>query len=112
MRRLIDIGRTTDGLPFLVLEYLDGDSLEELLERSGGLLRIGEALRITTCVLEVRAAGHAVGVLHRGLHRAVDRVVRRGGDTKAWLRAIVADLLRSSVLRGDELRRHAVAMHR
>jgi serine/threonine-protein kinase len=67
VRRVIDVGWTDDKLPYLVMEYLEGSSLEELLQRTGGLLPIGEALRIASRLLEVLVAAHRAGVLHRDI---------------------------------------------
>ena len=65
--RIIDVGWTEAQLPFLVMEYLEGQTLEDLLEDRGGLIAIGGAIRITTRVLEVLCAAHEAKVLHRDI---------------------------------------------
>ena len=52
--RVIDVGWTEDEVPYLVMEFLEGESLEDVLIASEGLLPIGEARRICLRVLEIR----------------------------------------------------------
>jgi eukaryotic-like serine/threonine-protein kinase len=51
-----------DGVPYLVMEYLDGDSLAHLLA-SGGL-SIAAIIAIGAQIADALAALHAVGVIH------------------------------------------------
>jgi tRNA A-37 threonylcarbamoyl transferase component Bud32 len=60
-----DVG-THDGLPFLVMEYLEGEDLGALLFREGAL-SIERSLDILLPILAGVAAGHAQGVIHRDL---------------------------------------------
>ena len=53
-----------DGLVFLVLELLDGRSLAERLAESGPL-PLDDVIRISVDVLDVLAAAHERGVIHR-----------------------------------------------
>ncbi|HSQ52774.1 MAG TPA: protein kinase [Nitrospiraceae bacterium] len=62
----LDDGVTDCGLPFLVLELLDGESLEAVLAREGRLTPV-RVLVIADQVLEGLTAAHAIGVLHRDL---------------------------------------------
>jgi len=54
------------GLPFLVMEYLEGEDLGALLRREGRL-DVGRALDILLPVIAGVAAGHDQGVVHRDL---------------------------------------------
>jgi eukaryotic-like serine/threonine-protein kinase len=63
--QLYDYGES-DGRPFMVLEYLGGGSLEELL-RTHGVLEDGETRRISTELAAGLAHAHARGVVHRDL---------------------------------------------
>jgi len=62
--RAIDVGRDADGTAWLVMEYVDGRPLRDVLT-SGGALHPLRALRIARNVLEALAAAHASGVIHR-----------------------------------------------
>lgn len=55
-------GFTDDGQPFLVMEYLEGGSLEQRL--SEGPLAVDEAVSITLALCEALMVAHEAGVLH------------------------------------------------
>lgn len=62
----IDVGATDQGLPFLVLELLEGRTLEEEL-RAGGPMRIGRAVSLARQIASGLSAAHAQGIIHRDL---------------------------------------------
>jgi serine/threonine-protein kinase len=64
---VFDDGMTEDGAPFLVMELLEGESLEEWLQRAGGRLPIADALAVAEQTLDVLAAAHAKGIVHRDI---------------------------------------------
>ncbi len=58
--------RETGGLPYLVMEYLAGGSLQDYLERHGALdWRV--AARLGAEIAEGLAAAHAAGLIHRDI---------------------------------------------
>jgi serine/threonine-protein kinase len=60
---ILDEDVSSDGAPFLVLELLSGRTLRERLHE--GPLRVAEALRVVEEVLDVLAAAHDHGIVHR-----------------------------------------------
>lgn len=66
--RIYDIGET-EGLPFLSMEYVDGEDLGSLLRRIGRLPS-DKALEIARKLCAGLAAAHDKGVLHRDLKPA------------------------------------------
>jgi serine/threonine protein kinase len=62
----IDFGIATDGAPYIVLEYLVGESLELLLEREGRL-PVERATNIVQQACRGVQAAHAAGIVHRDL---------------------------------------------
>jgi serine/threonine protein kinase len=58
-----------DGLPFLVMEYVPGESLQRRLDRAGAL-RVEEAVRIGAAVAAGLAAAHEQGLVHRDVKPA------------------------------------------
>jgi hypothetical protein len=57
---------TNAGVPFLVMELLEGESLRGLLERRG-TLDLATCGRVLAPVAEALAAAHAKGIVHRDL---------------------------------------------
>src|SRR5882724_3906130 len=60
-----DLGE--DGCAFLVMELLDGETLEARWERKGRRLPTPEVLALMDRVLDTLAAAHARGIVHRDL---------------------------------------------
>jgi serine/threonine-protein kinase len=61
-----DIDVAEDGSPFLVMELLSGESLGERARRLGGI-PLDEVLRLADELLDVLAAAHARGIIHRDI---------------------------------------------
>ncbi|MBM4358152.1 MAG: serine/threonine protein kinase [Deltaproteobacteria bacterium] len=61
-----DMGRTANGQPYLVMEFLEGENLAERIERAGRL-DIVEVVTVLTPVLAALEAAHERGVIHRDL---------------------------------------------
>src|SRR4051812_21228222 len=61
-----DFGQLEDGSFYLVLEFIEGQSLAKLVSRVGALSPI-RALRITRQIVEALQAAHDVGIVHRDL---------------------------------------------
>jgi serine/threonine protein kinase len=58
-----------NGVPFLVMPFLEGEALERRLDREG-CLRVAEAVRIGREIAEALAAAHARGLIHRDIKPA------------------------------------------
>ncbi|CAN5561922.1 hypothetical protein BH10ACI3_BH10ACI3_09120 [soil metagenome] len=63
--RLLDGGTTSDGLPYLVMEFIDGMPIDEFCERRG--LGINERLTLFLSVCEAVNYAHQNLVVHRDL---------------------------------------------
>jgi serine/threonine-protein kinase len=61
-----DHGVTSDGQPYIVMEFLDGQSLEAAIDERG-LLPPGEVIDIIYEAATALEVAHAVGVVHRDL---------------------------------------------
>lgn len=55
-----------DELPFIVMEWVEGVTLEDAVQRQGPL-QLDRAIAFMTELLEVLEAAHAVGVVHRDI---------------------------------------------
>jgi serine/threonine protein kinase len=62
--RALDHGTLEDGRPFLVLEYVDGPSLRDVIHERGSLAP-EEMLAIFEPLCDALADAHAVGLVHR-----------------------------------------------
>ena len=63
---VIDYGYNDDGAAFMVMELLDGQSLDQLLWREGPL-ESGRAVAIARQVAKGLVAAHRAGIIHRDL---------------------------------------------
>ncbi|HEX3771570.1 MAG TPA: serine/threonine-protein kinase [Polyangiaceae bacterium] len=64
--RVIDVGRLENGAPFMVMEFLEGFDLAEVLTRDGALtVEVAAALMLQVC--EAVGEAHAAGIIHRDL---------------------------------------------
>ena len=61
-----DFGQLEDGSFYLVLEFIEGQSLAKLVSKAGALSPL-RALRITRQIVEALQAAHGVGIVHRDL---------------------------------------------
>jgi tRNA A-37 threonylcarbamoyl transferase component Bud32 len=64
---IIDVGIDATGLPYFVMEYLEGESLKDRLSRGSLRLSLEETARIMGQVLEGLRVAHSRGVIHRDL---------------------------------------------
>jgi eukaryotic-like serine/threonine-protein kinase len=68
--RVTDVDQTSDGAAFIVLEYLEGRTLQTLYEdlyRAGKRLTYADALEYAMQMLEGVEAAHRAGIVHRDL---------------------------------------------
>ncbi len=64
--RVFDFGETGDGLVYLAMEYVSGDTLKNLLAKSGPL-SLERTARIIRQVADGLDAAHRLGIVHRDL---------------------------------------------
>ena len=68
--RIFDCGETPAGVPWLVMEYLDGESLRARLERftrEGRRMPLDEAMRAARQIASAAAATYRARIVHRDL---------------------------------------------
>ncbi|MGQ1837113.1 Stk1 family PASTA domain-containing Ser/Thr kinase [Kocuria turfanensis] len=61
---VLDQGHAADGVPYLVMEHVEGSTLRDLLRRRGALTA-REALEVMEAALDGLAAAHRAGLVHR-----------------------------------------------
>ena len=75
-----DFGETTDGLVYMVLEYVDGETLKSLLNRRGAL-DDARAIHIAMQIAKSLSEAHRHGIIHRDLKPANIMLSELGGET-------------------------------
>jgi serine/threonine protein kinase len=78
---VLDDDVTDDGSAFLVMELLEGGTLDELCARQGGRLSLRHVLAIAYQLLDVLAAADAKNIVHRDI-KPSNVFVTRSGQVK------------------------------
>ncbi|CAM2069976.1 Non-specific serine/threonine protein kinase [Sulfidibacter corallicola] len=74
---LIEVGETPDGLPYLVMEHVEGRPIHEFAEAEH--LSFEERIRLFSRVCEAVAYAHARGIIHRDIKPSNILVTKEGG---------------------------------
>lgn len=64
---VLDDGVLDDGTPYMVMDFLDGQSLQQRWEHADQWLSVEEVFGVAARLLEILEAAHAAGVLHRDI---------------------------------------------
>jgi len=72
-----DFGETEDGIFYLVMEYVEGETLHKLLRREG-TLPVKRAARLLRQIADGVEAAHDLGILHRDLKPANIFIMQKG----------------------------------
>jgi serine/threonine-protein kinase len=73
-------GQLPDGSLYIVMEYLDGLSLQSALAAAGGAMPLARSLHIALQLCDAAGEAHAQGVVHRDIKPENVMLVRRGDD--------------------------------
>lgn len=90
---LLDFGESEDGLAYMALELIEGDSLDRVIEKSRALPP-ERAVHIVQQICEALETAHEAGVVHRDLKPG--NVILEPGD-----QVRVLDFGMAKMLRGD-----------
>src|SRR4051812_6836157 len=64
--RVTDVGRSASNVPYMVMEYLEGHDLGQLLADRGSI-GIPWAIDLTVQACEALAEAHSIGIVHRDI---------------------------------------------
>jgi serine/threonine protein kinase len=73
-------GQLPDGALYIVMEFLDGLSLQSALAAAGGAMPLTRALHIALQLCDAVGEAHTQGIVHRDLKPENVMLVRRGQD--------------------------------
>ncbi len=77
---ILDVGTTSRGDPYLVMEFLDGEDLATFIKRHGAV-PVPTAVTILEPILLALGAAHARGIVHRDIKPSNVFLVHRGDET-------------------------------
>jgi len=98
---MLDVGMSDEGVPFFVMEFLQGETLRERLKRRK-LVSVGEASRIMIQTLSGVSALHAKRVVHRDM-KPSNIFVAREADGSEIVKILDFGVSKFHLLEGDEL---------
>ncbi|MBA3457424.1 MAG: serine/threonine protein kinase [Deltaproteobacteria bacterium] len=87
--RAIDHGSLDDGRPYLVLEYVDGPSLREVIQERGPIPP-AEMLTILEPLCDALGVAHAAGLVHRDV-KASNVILARQREPMRAVRPVLLD---------------------
>jgi len=67
--KVLDVGKLASGEPYMVMEFLDGSDLSDMVQERGGI-PVEEAVDYVLQACEAIAEAHATGIVHRDLKPA------------------------------------------
>jgi eukaryotic-like serine/threonine-protein kinase len=84
--KIYDVGAGSDGTPYMVMEYLAGESVDTRLARDGAL-SLSDTATIMMQLLSVLAEAHARGLVHRDLKPGNLFLAERRGEP-IWVKVM------------------------
>lgn len=80
--KVLDVSKLPSGVPYLVMEYLEGEDLRELLKREGapGLDDIPRCVHFALQMLRGLQVAHRAGIVHRDMKPANCFVIKKDGE--------------------------------
>ncbi|HEY4117463.1 MAG TPA: serine/threonine-protein kinase [Byssovorax sp.] len=99
---VLDLGVLPDATRYMVMEYLEGETLSSRIKRAGRLLPL-QAIPLLTQVLEGLEAAHAAGIIHRDLKPDNVWIVPTRGGTKDFVKVLDFGVSKFSQIGGEEM---------
>lgn len=97
---IYELGTLDNGAAYIIMEYLEGDSLRQRIRRPGGCQE-EEALRIARQIAGALQAVHAKGIIHRDL-KPDNIILVADSEVSGGERAKVLDFGIAKLLHGSE----------
>ena len=101
---IYDFSDSPEGVRYLAMEYVEGDTLKEILDREGRL-EVERAVGITCQVADALQAAHEAGVVHRDLKPGNIMICRRP-DGREQVKVVDFDIAKGPAdAEGEEVTR-------
>ncbi|MBA3992615.1 MAG: hypothetical protein C0469_03750 [Cyanobacteria bacterium DS2.3.42] len=84
--KIFDVGVTPNGSPYIIMDYLDGPSLSDVIAKNGKL-PVERCLKIFLQTCEGMSHVHELGVLHRDL-KPSNIVLVKEGDEEDYVKVV------------------------
>jgi hypothetical protein len=84
--QIYDFGETSDGILYLAMEFVEGETLRSIIQRTGPLAP-ARAAALTEQVADALAAAHHLGIVHRDL-KPDNIMVGRRHDGGEWVKVV------------------------
>jgi serine/threonine-protein kinase len=80
--KVLDVSKLPSGVPYMVMEYLEGEDLADLIEREGtpGLSSVPRSVHFVLQMLRGLQVAHRVGIVHRDMKPANCFIVTKDGE--------------------------------
>jgi serine/threonine-protein kinase len=78
--KVFDVGRMPSGAPYLVMEFLDGCDLGQLLTAAGGRLDAPRSVHFAIQILRALQTAHGAGIIHRDMKPSNCFVIDKDGE--------------------------------
>jgi eukaryotic-like serine/threonine-protein kinase len=99
---VLDLGVLHDGTRYMVMEYLDGETLSGRIKRLGRLTPM-QSIPLIVQVLEGLAAAHAAGIVHRDLKPDNVWVVPQKSNQRDFVKILDFGVSKFSQIGGEEM---------
>jgi serine/threonine-protein kinase len=97
---VLDLGTTPEGDRFMVMEYLEGDTLKQRMRR--GRLDSQKTAAVFCQLLEGLTAAHAAGIVHRDIKPDNIFLQKEKAGHRDWVKILDFGISKFSQLSGDE----------
>jgi eukaryotic-like serine/threonine-protein kinase len=105
---IYDFGETTDGLVYLAMQYVDGETLTQLV-RANGALPVPRAVEIIRQAAEGLNAAHGLGIVHRDL-KPDNIMVTKDRDGLDCVKVVDFGIAKGSAGRGQKVTKTGIVV--
>lgn len=78
--KVFDVGRLPTGAPYLVMEFLDGRDLSDVITNEGPRIEATRAVHFTLQMLRALHTAHTAGIVHRDMKPSNCFVIEKDGE--------------------------------